>query len=1752
MTYYIQRSLIIIFFFIFIQSHHAHAQAWNTDIASLKSYVKTINNKKPVIVYFNKSFFQLSKEWKIISLYSKNTALVYTESPSPSLHGILAWRTLELVDILPVELLDKSNNEAGYIKIFVKTIPKLSTSFIQEKLKPYQASVDLNSNWHKYNFYPITIPVTQLIALAHQPWVISIVEDAPIEIANDVALSMTNVRTVHNPFAIGGTSFTGKGITMSIGDDGNARHVDNEDRLKYQYNPLLSSGHGVHVMTTAAGAGIKDETKRGFAYGADLISVYFSANLAYLDDLVNTHNVTITNNSYGTRLNDCTYLGLYDALSQSIDMMAMAHPYTLHVFSAGNSGSRDCIPAFPRYGNVGGGYQPAKNTLSVGNFGKHINWVHPNSSKGPLKDGRLKPEIGAIGLYVSSGGNNNSYFVQSGTSMSGPNVAGAAAILSEAYQSVYDTLPLSAVLKAVLMNGANDVANPGPDYWYGFGLMDVQQSLSIIQQGNIIVDTIADGEMHTHGITIPSGIKRAKMMIYWHDPAALPSLADPSQNKLINDLHLSVQTPGSTTVLPWVLDPNVPTALAVRGIDTLNNVEQVTINNPEAGTYTLRVNGSSVIDQQQYVLVWHFEEDALSMLYPIGEEAVMNGDTLRIYFKAPTTSNTFTVQWSLDGGSSWTTLKNDLPDSVRHYFHYIPNTITTHLARVRILENGTSRNTVSDNFTISSRNIVELSPMNEQCPGSIKIQWTSVPTASHYIAFMNIGGVMQAIDTVPASQMFYTYKFLDPQRTYWISVAPIINGTLGIRAVAVAKQPNDGACENIELPNSDIALLALASPISGRALTNSSLGSNDTLQVVVENRGRSAMDSFELAYVINDGLPKHQHFNVLIPPGTSDTLAFTDYTEDFSTPNNYSIKVYLNILDDNNANDTIFAIVRQLANEPVDVDVNYIENFESTTQTYYSNFTMGIFGAERWDYDKTIGWGRLQTAINRSISIQGAHSLSMDLKENAIHSPDSQSVNAAILTLNLASYDIVEKEIRADFLYRFSGRPKYLAEQAIWIRGSDTDPWLMVNTLDTTDAGTIKYSGYLSLNDIFSANGQHFSTSTQIKISQKDTSLIAGPDFGNGLTIDSFRVYAVSNDVSLEAITSPMMYGCSFGNNNTVSVAVRNNVLYTLYDVVVKYQFNGGTIVAGIIDSIPAKTTVTYTFSETVDMSTIGKYSLNAWVEGVDDEFAQNDSILNYELYHLESISSYPYYLDFENDEDTLYTSAGSAWTFSTPDLSLIRDAANGSRAVTSNNIILDSVSRTSYLYLPCMDVSSMIRPYLSFSLSYFFETGDTSTPHAVYVEYTEDGYRWLRLGNYESGYNWYNQAQNVWSKKYQDWIGVSHSLPTSATGIRIVLEAYPGSRTTGVAIDDIHIYDFTESIIDRDTQLTIVNDVYAGTLTEFVYDSLIIGAIRASSSIMSTSFHQFNHANVKVSNMNEAILPTNYVIMPQRTSPLDKSITFYLPYNSYDKYLATTCNDCIKSSSIYRLGISNFYSENEETLNDVLEDNQQGQYRFITRDKVRYIPYGNGYRVHIEDDGYGEYWFNSGGYDGNSSLNHQPIVFTAEQINPINTKSTWHSSIDTMVARYYLQTLISGGIYLDIYEHNSLNEHFASYAQIDTPDVIDNQVTYRLKYVLTNGLVHFSLPITLYWDNSNRFSIHPNPVRNDILHLSWNLSELQDLNILIYAADGRQVYKRYHEVKEKKGMLTLDDLNQLSAGVYFLKIQYGSQFVTHKLVIDK
>src|SRR5690606_15526293 len=104
----------------------------------------------------------------------------------------------------------------------------------------------------------------------------------------------------------------------------------------------------------------------------------------------------------------------------------------------------------------------------------------------------------------------------------------------------------------------------------------------------------------------------------------------------------------------------------------------------------------------------------------------------------------------------------------------------------------------------------------------------------------------------------YTFSGLQLQDTQWVSVAPIINGSNGIRALAISKQADSGTCATA-IPG-DLHLLSIDAPVSGREWTQRQLSSHENLSLRIQNQDAATATQYRISYRVNGGSWQSQIF----------------------------------------------------------------------------------------------------------------------------------------------------------------------------------------------------------------------------------------------------------------------------------------------------------------------------------------------------------------------------------------------------------------------------------------------------------------------------------------------------------------------------------------------------------------------------------------------------------------------------------------------------------------------------------------------------------------------------------------------------------------------------------------------------------------------------------------------------------------------------------------------------------------------------
>ncbi len=762
----------------------------------------------------------------------------------------------------------------------------------------------------------VRIPDNQVRVLASEPWVFYVNTIAAPSVKDDTKGRSLHRSNVINSDYASGRHYDGSGVAVAIADDGAVGpHIDFSGRMT-QLATVTGGTHGDMTCGIAVGAGNLNPSIRGMASGADLVTFDISGYPQVVNALGNytTYGVVVASTSYSQGCNE------YTSDTQFGDQFLFENPYLQFVFSGGNNGAADCgYGAGSGWGNITGGYKQGKNVIACGNLDA-LEVLDPSSSRGPSADGRIKPDICANGRDQMSTNENNTYQVGGGTSAASPGIAGVFAQLYQAYKSLNGTTTAPApLLKASLLNTAEDIGNPGPDFTYGWGRVNALRALRTLEESRYLSDSIAQGGQNTHSITVPAGTTALRAMLYWADPGGTPAAAV----SLVNNLDFTVSDLSTSIWNPWVLDATPLAASlsapAVRGVDSLNNMEQVVVSNPAPGTYTLTVNGSAIpFGQQRYYIVWEFRSQELTMTYPNGGEGFVPGQSEVLRWDSERDQGSVELAYTADDGLTWNTIAT-VAQNIQQYTWTVPNTVTGS-ARVRV-----SRNGFTDESDTSFALIARPSTITYDwaCPDSIQISWQPAAGASAYVVYRLGQKFMEPVAvTGTTSAVIYG---INPTVEDWFSVAAVTpQGNIGLRANAVRKAPGIFNCPLA----SDLSLVQPVTPAVG-IIQSCQDNSAVPVSLRLSNAGTGPLSGMTINYSLNGAAVVSEPLAGTLAPG-ADTLFVFSLPVDLSVLGNYTMQCWITLPGDLNAfNDSVTYAIQVISGSLAQLPL--IEDFETAT-----------------------------------------------------------------------------------------------------------------------------------------------------------------------------------------------------------------------------------------------------------------------------------------------------------------------------------------------------------------------------------------------------------------------------------------------------------------------------------------------------------------------------------------------------------------------------------------------------------------------------------------------------------------------------------------------------------------------------------------------------------------------------------------------------------------------------------------------------
>jgi len=1507
----------------------------------------------------------------------------------------------------------------------------------------------------------------------------------------------------------------GKGVVMGVGDEGRVDHIDNgynEEGQDYH-----SQYHSAHVAGTMVGAGIVNPIMKGFAPKATLLVDFFNNIIYRAPEYYMNKRMVLTNNSYGAGSYCVPYSGEYSGYSGQADQQLLDYPNMMHVFAAGNSGDLQCGNFPMGYRSIDNSFQAAKNVITVG--GTSRDGLTNKFSRGPVNDGRIKPEISGIGNNMLSTIMGNAYGSNQGTSMSAPQITGALALVYERYRQLNgDIDPPGDLAKAIICNTATDIGTKGVDFSTGFGWLNLQKAIAVVNDKSYRSGTVENDKEQIIEINLDKEVFDFKLMLYWHDqPSSYYTLKN-----LVNDLDLTVTLPDGSVYDPFVLDTSATgvTKPAVMGKDHMNNIEQVVIEHAFPGRYTIKVKGFKVpFGPQAFKIVYNWQEPGLALMQPVGGEMWKPGEMRGIHWQdAGHDGDGYSFDYSLDNGASWVNIPG-ITGTYNRADWTLPS-VQSAAARIRITNTSSGIISISNPFVIQPEINFSLS---STCSSEVLVKWTK-PAGIDSVAVLLYQGGDYVVQTISADSS-WVIKGLRSGPAYWISLQPMLQGKTGERSIGQEIITPASVC----LPGGsagDMAIKFLLLPPTAREGTGTAPVGAVPIKLQLLNTGNTIVSDSIFLDIVKDGSLLGK--DTLVKNFTAGEVFNWSTQLSFLPTAGTASKFEASILvagDTNLVNNIKDSSWRYIAN--AGIVLPYTEDFSILIDSVYEKPGItGTPGAEHWDFLSTSAAVHLQTTNDfMSVSKIGQQSLVL------------------IGTFNLSGYQFTDN-IRA----KLDIPSRDVAGISLYIRGSDASPWLLMAIPDAISG--IDDTKNLDISSVLAKANQNFSSSFQVKLVGSTSSYV----FDLHL-LSFFSLFTTASDLALIDLNYTQAR-VTDGDSMHILVSAYNKKLTTTGTFSIGIKTPDGQVSSLSFDSLGAHKTASAPFTVKVQDWPNSFSPITAWVSDPLDAYPDDDS-LQATIAYYRKIDQFPYLEGFEAGE------AGWGRTF----LYALSDkltesvapftAANGknfwgTRRVNFSFDVAYPVS-AGYLVSPLFDISALAKPWLSMSVNKQLCDGMDS----VVLEYSQDtGRTWKSFPAGGDTKNWYDApGQKSWRNCGNDyWQVVSTPLPVSGNGlvVRVLLRGansladefprLPG----GLLVDDVHIFDLVYPVFDEKKAVTAPVVATANGLTYFTENGK---AIAAAGNYPAGNKLQLSAPMADPNYQGNRVMPKSWFFNGQAGTTAGSRVRLYFSHDEVMAWLsAIPCDTCQRKRSPYDLAVYR-YAGPDALVNASITDNTPGFVTTFPPAAFDLVPYESGYYAELPAEAYGEFYI---GLDENGS----GFNFTAER----------QEGADIVLLHWDLAS-ISGISHFEV-ERAPKTEGNLVFEKIGTSQALVNELDYRFRdiRIKTPGSWHYRIKI-IYENGDTRYSplrtisfetkiiakLYPNPSTDGKVSLLLQNTEGKKVDLALYDPGGRLLWRQaLQPVAQQQLVPLVAGDGRLPNGVYVLKISTGTEKLAIQLVISR
>jgi len=480
------------------------------------------------------------------------------------------------------------------------------------------------------------------------------------------------------------------------------------------------SAHATDMATLVAGKGVLYTSSEGVSssllYSTSFNNLMPDPSAFYID-----YGITVQNHSYGVGIEN-----FYGPEAAAFDSLALKFNSLITVFSSGNqgesAGDHGDYVGINGFATLTGEFKQSKNSLIIGAIDS-VNQTQFFSSTGPAYDGRIKPELVAFGGEGSS---------DAAAVVSGAISYLQGAVLAGEFGVVENYLP-NTVVKSVLIATADELGEPGPDFITGYGNLNLDKAFQTLKNSeNQVFDVTFHSNLNE--ITIPikfnTDVANVRIALAWNDLPAQPNDA----SALIANLDIRLYNPVTGLFhYPWVLNtyPNADSLRlpAKRGIDDINVVELISIDQLTGGDYLIEINYKNKVAingfvPQAHVAIAFDTIDFFEWAYPFKDRPLIANTQTIVRWSHSFTQETGKLYKRL-GNGAWEEITNAVPLAQGFISLMIPDTAA--LAQFRMDIAGQSF--LSEIFGITPAPDLRL---HVNCSDSLIFKWNKIVGINQY------------------------------------------------------------------------------------------------------------------------------------------------------------------------------------------------------------------------------------------------------------------------------------------------------------------------------------------------------------------------------------------------------------------------------------------------------------------------------------------------------------------------------------------------------------------------------------------------------------------------------------------------------------------------------------------------------------------------------------------------------------------------------------------------------------------------------------------------------------------------------------------------------------------------------------------------------------------------------------------------------------------------------------------------------------